>query len=228
MSHFFQLTLRTRDVETARGFYTLVLGNQQLHIVQLHENAVARGARPHWLGYLRVDDVAGAAAAFSQRGAESFGKWVNPEGLEAAVMRDPGGAIVALAKPGPQSTEYGPEVSWYGLNTRDVEGAMTNYGELFGFQFCAPVQIAEQWTFHPFSFGAGEEPVGSMGDIAGRPDVHPHWLFQFRVAALEPAIAAARAGGGKVLDPITLPNGARVAICDDPDGAAFGLRERVR
>ena len=64
-----------------------------------------------------------------------------------------------------------------------------------------------------------------MADIAGRPGVHPHWLFHFRVAALEPALAAVRAAGGLVLDPLTLPNGARIAVCDDAQGAAFALQE---
>ena len=62
-----------------------------------------------------------------------------------------------------------------------------------------------------------------MMDIAGRPGVHPHWLFHFRVPALEPAMDAVRAGGGVVLPPVTLPGGARVAVCDDPQGAAFAL-----
>jgi predicted enzyme related to lactoylglutathione lyase len=142
-------------------------------------------------------------------------------------MRDPGGAVIALAKPGSNMTKYGPDVSWYGLNTRAVERAMANYGELFGFQFHEPLQIAGQWTFHPFSSNVSATPVGSMGDIATRPDVHQHWLFHFRVAALEPAISAVRAGGGTVLAPITLPNRDRVAVCDGPDGAAFALREHA-
>jgi predicted enzyme related to lactoylglutathione lyase len=56
--------------------------------------------------------------------------------------------------------------------------------------------------------------------------VHPHWLFNFGVPALEPAIEAVRAAGGSALDPITLPDGKRVTACDDPQGAAFGLLER--
>jgi len=37
---------------------------------------------------------------------------------------------------------------------------------------------------------------------------------------------AVRAAGGLVLDPVTLPNGDRVAVCDDPQGAAFALHAR--
>ena len=38
--------------------------------------------------------------------------------------------------------------------------------------------------------------------------------------------AATRAAGGLVLDPIVLPSGERVCVCDDPQGAAFALMER--
>jgi predicted enzyme related to lactoylglutathione lyase len=67
-----------------------------------------------------------------------------------------------------------------------------------------------------------------MSDIANRPDVHPHWLLQVRVAALEPAVQAVKAAGGLVASEITLPTGERFAICDDPQGAAFSLREMPR
>jgi predicted enzyme related to lactoylglutathione lyase len=64
-----------------------------------------------------------------------------------------------------------------------------------------------------------------MTDVAARPGVNPHWQFHFRVAAIEPAIAAVSAEGGIVVADVTLPRGERIAICDDPQGAAFAVRE---
>jgi predicted enzyme related to lactoylglutathione lyase len=52
----------------------------------------------------------------------------------------------------------------------------------------------------------------------------PHWLFHFGVDSLDRAIDAVRAGGGYVVGPIALPNGERVAVCDDSQGAAFAMR----
>src|SRR5438552_665659 len=116
MIRFFQIVLRTLDVEAARAFYATVLGETPRQIVQLHEQAVARGARPHWLGFLDVGDVDDKAATFAARGATARGpKWKNPEGLEAAVMFNPGGAIVALAKPAVAAPD--PDVAWYLLHT---------------------------------------------------------------------------------------------------------------
>jgi predicted enzyme related to lactoylglutathione lyase len=236
MTNFFQVQLRTNDVEAARAFYAGVLGPSALNIVQLHEQAVARGARPHWIGYLEVSDVDQSAALFTQRGAIALGPtWVNPEGLQAATMRDPGGAIVALAKPpararaqqGAGAKESGPDVVWYSLHTADVERAKANYAELVGWEFAEPVDLGELGILHPFRWQPGTGHSGSMHDITGRPGIHPHWLFHFRVAALEPAIQAVRAAGGSVLGPVTLPSEERMAICDDAQGAAFALREGV-
>ena len=223
MTPFFRIQLRTIDVDAARRFYTAVIGEQVVTTaVPLHEGAIARGAKPHWLGFLDVGEVDRASAGFTQRGATSYGpKWINPEGLEAAVMRDPGGAMVALAKPPGPTSPTG--VSWHLLNTLDVERAKANYGELFGWEFKAPVDLGSLGLFHPFSYERGGPPVGSMAEL--RAGVHAHWLFHFAVPSLDAAVTAVKAGGGVVLGPFTLPGGERIAVCDDPQGAAFAIRE---
>jgi predicted enzyme related to lactoylglutathione lyase len=222
--------LRTLDVAAARAFYSAVLGRDDADVIQLHEQAVARGARPHWLGYLEVDAVDAAATTFTARGAVPFGpKWVNPQGLEAAVVRDPGGAIVALVKPPPAWPERvmgsRPEVAWHELNTVDVERAMGDYGALVGWEFKAPLVLEGLGVLHPFAWQPGGAAIGSMSDIGGRPGVHPHWLFHFRVASFALAVEAVRAGGGSIVSTVLLPGGGRVAVCDDPQGAAFALRD---
>jgi len=81
-------------------------------------------------------------------------------------------------------------------------------------------------AFRQFAWQAGGPNVGVIADIAERSGVHAHWLFVFEVAALEPAVAITRAAGDIVLDPVLLPGGGRLFVCDDPQGAAFALRER--
>jgi predicted enzyme related to lactoylglutathione lyase len=233
MGRFFTVKLRTSDVDAARAFYAAVLGERALDVVKLHEQAVARGARPHWLGYVDAANVEHALAAFTERGATALGpKWVDPEGLEAAVVRDPGGAILALAKRPPsvptgggKGGGAGPDVGWYQLNTTDVERAKANYRALFGWDAAAPLDLGPRGLFHPFAWEPGAPAVGWMSDIATRAGVHAHWLFHFRVAAIGPAIDAVRSFGGSVVDAATPPGGARIAVCDDPQGAAFAIRE---
>jgi predicted enzyme related to lactoylglutathione lyase len=234
MTRFFQYQLRTTDVPAARAFYSAVFGNAESNIIQLHEHSIARGARPHWLGYLGVADVDPAVSAFVARGASPLGpKLVNPEGLEFAVMRDPGGAVVALAKPAPRPVDSAgaaaraqsqTDVAWHLLHTADVERAKANYGELFGWALKERLDLGNLGVFHPFAWQSGEAPVGAMSDVADRRGVHPHWLFHVRVPALEPALEAVHARGGVVVARVLVPNGDHIAVCDDAQGAAFALR----
>ncbi len=225
---FFHFTLRTLDTTNARSFYADVLGDGVRDVVELHEQAVARGARPHWLGFLEVEDVDDATAAFLKRGATALGpKWVNPEGLEAAVLREPGGAVVALGRRraaalGTQQADT--EVVWHQLNTIDLDRAKEDYSALFGWSFADPIDLGQHGMFHPFAWEPGGALVGWMTDIFGRAGRHPHWLFHFRVPRLEPAMEAVKRGGGYVVGEHTLGRGERIAVCDDSQSAAFAMR----
>jgi predicted enzyme related to lactoylglutathione lyase len=232
MAHtFFRISLRTTDVERARTFYQAVFPGRQLDIWPLHEQALARGARPHWLGLLTVDDVEQSLASFVARGATALSPvWRNPEGFDGATLRDPGGAVLGLARlPADKSTlrELPTHVSFHVLNTVSAERARENYRELFGWEFRAPVKLESDGTFHPFAWQAGGPIVGALGDIEGRAGVHPHWLFHFGVSEFEQALAAVRAHGGLVAAEAVHPQGGRVAVCDDAQGAAFALHELV-
>ncbi len=50
-ARFFRLTLRTHDPDGASTFYCAILGDGARDIVELHVQAVARGARPHCFVY---------------------------------------------------------------------------------------------------------------------------------------------------------------------------------
>jgi hypothetical protein len=225
MTRFCRIELRTTDVPAARSFYRALLGDEGADIVPLPAEALARGARPHWLGHLGVTDVEAVAGAFVARGATGLGPTrPTAAGGAVAILRDPGDAVVALATP--PTAPVRADVVWHSLNTTDLARATETYCALMGWQLTEVVDLGPRGRHHQFAWTAGGASVGAISDIAGRPGVHPHWLFHFRVAALEPALAVVRGTGGLALDPVTLPNGARVAVCDDPQGAAFALQER--
>jgi uncharacterized protein len=230
MTKFTRIELRTTNVEAARAFYRTILGHDRAVIWLLHEQALARGAKPHWLGHLEVPELDGAIARFIARGASPLGPTrPSQHGVPTAVFRDPGGAIVALcASPPapPNGDEPGLTAVWHVLNTNDLARAEANYCELFGWALTTPLDLGVAGAFQQFAWQSGGESVGALGDIAQRPGVHPHWLFFFEVEALEPALSATRAAGGTTLDPMMLPDGARVCVCDDPHGAAFALFQR--
>ena len=223
LAGFTRYVLRTTDVDAAAAFYDAVLQGRGDGIVPLHEAALARGARPHWLGHIQTRNLGGvelAAARFATRGAQRLGPL--PGVADFVILRDPGGAIVALTE-GP--SESRAEVAWHQLSTLDPERAAADYSELFGWSYGDRVDLGLLGHHRGFAFGALEPSVGVVSGVEGRPEVHPHWLFFFAVPSLDVAVERVRAHGGKVLGPIELPSGVRVAVCDDAQGAAFGLIE---
>jgi uncharacterized protein len=221
MIRFCRYILRTTNVTSARAFYGAALGRDDVEIVPLHEAALARGARPHWLGLLGVEDIEGTAEAFVARGAVRLGPTARGDLGALAMLRDPGGALVALTTPPSTNSESG--VVWQTLNTSDFARTSAAYCELFGWHIGAAHDFGALGLFHELAWQAGGAAVGAMCDISGRAGRHPHWLFHFRVAALGPAIAAVRAAGGLAQEPVALPDGTHVAVCDDAEGAAFAL-----
>lgn len=218
--------LRTTDASAARVFYTALLGHQGLSIVPLHEQAIARGARPHWLGQIEVDDVESKGRAFTAHGAEALGPLGTfPDGRRFAVFRDPGGALIGLTSPAPLDEPY--FVVWHQLNTNDPARVTDAYTTLFGWRLTQRVDHPEHGPLQHFAWSGANEDAGAFLDLQGRPGRHPHWLFHMRVADLDRALAMVRAANGVVLGPFPLANGECVAVCDDPQGAAFALRGRA-
>jgi predicted enzyme related to lactoylglutathione lyase len=232
MTHFFRIMLRTVNVTAAREFYDSVLGSEPRDSFELHEQALARGATPHWLGFIQVDDVEAKTAAFGAHGFSQLGpKWVNPEGLEACYLRSPGGAIVAVGRaPLPAGEEVtidqGGQVKlvFAALNTAAVEPEKRAYSEQLGWSFGEPFMLEQVGTFALFSYAPGKKAAGAIGDIAGRPGVHPHWVYTFQVSQLEPALAAVTRGGGEIVQRVRTPSDTLDVLCHDPQGALFALR----
>jgi predicted enzyme related to lactoylglutathione lyase len=223
-ARFSSYVLRTTDAPAATAFYDEVLERRGARIVPLHEAAIARGARPHWLGQIRVRELGGAeamGARFVERGAERFGP--PPGTADFVVLRDPGGAIVSLTD---STGESNPGVVWHQLNTREPARASENYSDLLGWSVQPSQDLGPLGQHRRFSFAPGEASVGLISDVEGRAGVHTHWLFFFAVPALDEAVRRVRANAGVVVGPLELSGGARVAVCDDPQGAAFGVIER--
>jgi predicted enzyme related to lactoylglutathione lyase len=206
---FFRYELRTTEVEGSRAFYRDVLELDawpaELEVSPLPEQARARGGRSHWLGHVGVEDPEAVAAEFVARGATRLGPArTYPEGGLSIALRDPFGVFVAISTPG--TPARGSIVGWHHLNTPDREGSIALYAALLGWTTDAPVSLA--W---------------SARSITDEARVHPHWYFFFRVRDLDAALERVRARGGLTLPIDQGPGGARLAACDDPCGAAFGL-----
>lgn len=221
-SRFCRYELRTTNVTRASAFYAALLGRQDLIIRELPESARSRGAPAHWLGYLSTAELGGSIKVLQRwnaHGAMPVGARVG----DGAVVRDPGGAMLALTD---SSELVDAGVALHLLHTPDAENAARIYCELFGWVRTDRLELGSVGSVQRFAWRAGEPIAGSIVDTAGRPGVHPHWQFLFGVPSLAAALATVHAHGGRVIGPTQLPDGSRVAACDDPQGAAFGLAER--
>jgi predicted enzyme related to lactoylglutathione lyase len=129
-----------------------------------------------------------------------------------------------------------------GLNTRDVEGARSFYGSVFGWQTGAIGGGAEGWTrsgygdwlereHHPdlrkrwAEAGAQEgfeNVIATIQPIADdQPDTPPHWSVTFAVDDADAAAAKATELGGKVIVPPFDAPWVRMTVMSDPQGATF-------
>lgn len=206
-------------MRAASEFYIALLGRADLIIRELPISARSRGAPAHWLGYLSVAQLGGAMVVlqrWNDHGAMPIGARMG----DGTVVRDPGGAMLALTD---ATTLVDAGVDLHVLLTPNASRAAQLYAELFGWVLTEPFELASSGSFQQFAWRAGEPNAGAIGDIAGRPEIHPQWHYFFAVQSLDAALALVRERGGVVIGPTGLPDGRRIAACEDPQGAAFGL-----
>lgn len=112
-------------------------------------------------------------------------------------------------------------IAWNELITPDPDEAMKFYSELFG------------WTTERFPMPGTEYTLFKKGgQVLGgvmatpQPDMPPHWMNYVSVSDLEESVARATALGAILCaGPMSIGDAGRLAIIQDPQGAAIGLHE---
>jgi predicted enzyme related to lactoylglutathione lyase len=162
-----------------------------------------------------------------------------------AVFADPEGAAFcvwqAKEHKGARIVNEAGSLNFNGLKTRDVEGAKSFYGSVFGWGTLTLDGGAEMWTLpgygdhleqgdpdlrkHMAEAGAPagfEDVVASITPIADdQPDVAAHWNVTFAVDDADATAAKATELGGKVLVPPFDAPWVRMTVIADPAGATF-------
>ncbi len=245
--HFVWYELMTTDMEAAKAFYAKVVGwgvqdasmpgmayalftagkATVSGLMDLPEDARKMGAKPHWIGYVGVNDVDAAADRIRELGGAVH---VPPRDIpnisRFSIVADPQTARFALfkfLKPGqeqPAELDTPGRVGWHELLAADWEKAFAFYSELFGWQK-ADADGAVTDTYQVFS--AGGQTIGGM--FTKPPTVPvPFWLFYFNIGDIDAAAKRVTAGGGQILDgPIEVSGGSWIVQCTDPQGAIFAL-----
>jgi predicted enzyme related to lactoylglutathione lyase len=226
---FCRYQLQTTDVAAAREFYREVLGPSiwglEVSAAPLSERARMRGAPPHWLGHIGVDDLPATVERITATGGQQLGPpQPDGDGSPRFVVRDPFGAILALTAD--RTTPPPGVVVWHVMHARDQDRAFDWYAGHFHWKPTDAVDLGPGQGRHQlFAWDRSGKTAGSISNGASLPHVHPQWLFFFRVNDLAAALDLVQARGGITLGPTATSSGDLVAACDDPQGAAFGLYE---
>lgn len=241
---FSWVDLATTDQDAAKSFYGRLLGweaedvpvgdgatysmmNRDGQVVAAISGQMAAqrdaGVPPAWNNYVTVADADATAA----RAAE-LGGTVHAPPFEVmtvgrmAVIQDPQGAYFMIWQPrdhiGASLVNSPGALCWNELASPDLDGSSRFYGELFGWSL-------NQMEGSPTPYLVimnGEASNGGIRELAP-PGVPPHWLPYFAVADIDAAVATAGELGGTTLfgpDDIGI---AKIAVVQDPQGAAFAL-----
>ncbi len=223
-------------------------------MARLHGGEVAAvGSQPEgappmavWNTYIWVESADKAATKVRDAGGQVVTDPFDVMGAgRMAVFTDPEGAAFCVwqAKDhrGARIVNEPGSLNFNALNTRDIQGAKSFYGSVFGWETLSLGGGAEMWRLPgygdfleqkdpglrqrmaesggPVGF---EDVVATLNPIAeDQPDVPAHWSVTFAVdSADETAEKAAELGGHVVVPPFDAP-WVRMTVITDPQGATF-------
>jgi predicted enzyme related to lactoylglutathione lyase len=232
--------LGTSDLEAAKRFYTAVFGwrpgtdpRQEAGgytVAHLGDAAVAaltplyQESQPvAWnVSFAVADADAAAQLVRAAGGLVLLGPMDVFDMGRFAVATDPTGAVFQLWQardfPGAGLFDVPGSLGWVELMTREPKQAEAFYTRLFGWTLRASEHY-RQWAVEDDDFGGMV-----VMDDKFPPEVPPHWLPYFAVEDVDTAAADATGAGGTVLMvPTSVPDGPRIAVLRDPQGAMFGV-----
>jgi len=182
-----------------------------------------------WLSFIAVSDVDKAKTIALQHGAKVLFEPHNiPDRGREAVFADPQGAVFAVldsSSGDPPDILAAPgEWIWSSLITTDPDTDAAFYQALFDYEV---YELPSDEGTGRLMLSAGNYARASANPLpANKPDVHPHWINFVHVDDAAMMTKKVAALGGRVLvEARTEPQGGKVAIVADPQGAVFGLLE---
>ena len=246
---FLWYELMTTDTDAAQAFYEPLLGwtfaasgtpgmdyrlgskagVEIVGMLELTDEMTQGGARPAWVGYVAVDDIAASLKSVPELGGQVH---MGPNHLEGvghmALIADPQGAPLYLIQPEGEASQsfakHEPReghCAWNELMSADQAGAHAFYTALFGWEKAESMDMGEMGSYDMYS--AGDYTLGA---IMRKPDDMPAslWSYYFRVTEIDAAADGVKASGGQIVNgPMEIPGGEYIVNGIDPQGAMFSL-----
>jgi predicted enzyme related to lactoylglutathione lyase len=201
---------------------------------------------PTWNTYVSVESADQTAAKVLDAGGQALtGPFDVMDAGRMAVFTDPEGAVFCVwqanKRSGAQIVNEAGSLNFNSLGTRDVEGAKSFYGSVFGWQTLTLEGGAQMWTLPGYGdhleqsdpdlrkrmaeFGGPsgfEDVAASLNPIPDdEPDVPAHWSVTFAVDDADATAARAAELGGTVIVPPFAAPWVRMTVIADPQGATF-------
>lgn len=209
--------------------YTMWAGTQGPlgGVMTLPEEAKKMGAPPHWMAHVEVSGVDKTVAQVKAKGGQVY---VPPTDIPTvgrfSVIADPQGASLSVFEPAESMEAHDPskngEFVWSELITSNAPAALEFYSQLFGWKLLQEMDMGPMGKY--FIFGQGDKQYGGMMTKTPDMPMPPAWLYYINVDDLDAAIERATSKGAKkLMGPMEIPGGNRVAQLTDPQGAVFAL-----
>jgi uncharacterized protein len=178
-----------------------------------------------WMTYLAVDDADATAAAVTEAGGTVlFPVDQIPEVAKTVLARDDQGTAIgfwqATGHIGSGVVDEPGAVSWYELQTADVDAAKTFYRAVAGMESrTGPAGDMAAYT----EFQVDGKPVaGALPKPM--PEMPNYWALYFNVEDADRTVAQILELGGAVVAPaFDVTSIGRLAVMADPQGAVFNI-----
>ena len=178
-----------------------------------------------WMTYIAVDDADATAAAVTQAGGTVLFPIEEIPGVAKSVLaKDDQGVVIgfwqAKGHVGSGVVDEPGAISWYELQTADVDAAKTFYLAVAGMEsHTGPAGDMAAYT----EFQVGGKPVaGALPKPM--PEMPNYWSVYFNVEDADRTVAQILELGGTVVAPaFDVTSIGRIAVMADPQGAVFNI-----
>ena len=206
-------------------FYSMMsLGGKQVGAISPQpQQQRDAGVPPLWNSYITVEDADAAVERAKQLGATVHAPAFDVMDVgRMGVVQDPQGAFFLVWQPkahiGASLVNARGALTWNELATPDMEASAGFYSELFGWT-AEPIEGSEM-PYLVIKNADGQTNGGIRPTMESEP---PYWLVYFGSENIDADLdKVAELGGSKLAGPIDIGPG-KIAVVQDPAGAAFAL-----